>query len=81
MKELTTQEMERTSGGFWPLVGFALSLIGKAGARGPGGWATGSASLVMGTYEGAEYLGSLGGPSSFVPSMIVGEHSCYASGG
>ncbi|MCY4214411.1 MAG: class IIb bacteriocin, lactobin A/cerein 7B family [Gammaproteobacteria bacterium] len=78
MKELTTQEMERTSGGFWPLVGFALSLIGKAGARGPVGWAAGSASVVMGTYEGAEYLDSLGSINS---GITVGEHACYPSGG
>ena len=81
MKELTTQEMERASGGFWPLVGFALALIGKAGARGPGGWATGSASLVMGTYEGAEYLGSLDTPSSINEGITVGQHSCYPSEG
>ncbi|MCY4344867.1 MAG: class IIb bacteriocin, lactobin A/cerein 7B family [Gammaproteobacteria bacterium] len=78
MKELTTQEMERTSGGFWPLVGFALSLIGKVSARGPGTWATGSGGLMLSTYQGMEYLDPLGSINS---GITVGEHACYPSGG
>ncbi|MCY3792860.1 MAG: class IIb bacteriocin, lactobin A/cerein 7B family [Gammaproteobacteria bacterium] len=54
MNELTTQEMEQTSGGIWPIVGLALAVAGKTTASGPVGWAVGSASVVLASYQFAE---------------------------
>lgn len=60
MRTLTVQEMDQASGGVLPVVGLALALAGKlAGSGGVAGWAIGSASLVLATYEGAKYLDSL----------------------
>lgn len=60
MRTLSAQEMDQTSGGILPLIGFGLALAGKlAGSAGVAGWAVGSASLVLATYEGANYLDSL----------------------
>ena len=74
MKELTTQEMERTSGGIWPIVGFALAVVGKTTASGPVGWAAGSAGLIYSAYQVGEYLGSQNS------GVQVGPHSCYVNG-
>ena len=60
MRTLTVQEMDQTSGGILPLIGFALALAGKvAGSAGVTTWAVGSASLVLATFEGAKYARSL----------------------
>ena len=60
MRTLTEQEMDQASGGILPLIAFALALVGKAaGSAGVTGWAVGSASLVLATYEGAKYLDHL----------------------
>lgn len=60
MRTLTTQEMEQAGGGILPLIGFGLALAGKlSGSAGVAGWAVGSASLVLATYEAANYLGNL----------------------
>ena len=54
MNELTTQEMEQTSGGFLPLVGVALAVASKVTATGPAGWAISSAGLVLASYQAME---------------------------
>ena len=60
MRTLTTQELEQAGGGILPLIGFGLALAGKlGGSAGVAGWAVGSASLVLATYEAANYLGNL----------------------
>ena len=60
MRTLTTQEMEQAGGGILPLIGLGLALAGKlGGSAGVAGWAVGSASLVLATYEGAKYLDGL----------------------
>jgi len=74
MKELTTQEMEQTSGGWGPIVGFALAVVGKATSSGPVGWAASSAGLILGTYQMAQHLGSQNS------GITVGPHSCYVTG-
>ena len=56
MRELTQEEIEQVDGGFLPLIGFGLALGGKLTATGLGGWAFGSASLILGTYQAAKYL-------------------------
>ena len=59
MRELTAQEMEEVSGGFLPLVGFALSLAGHvAGFSGPITWAISSLGLIASTIGAAMYLDS-----------------------
>jgi len=61
MRTLTVQEMDQTSGGILPLIGVALALAGKvSGSAGVAGWAIGSASLVLGTYEAAKWAGGVG---------------------
>jgi len=53
--------MDQTSGGILPLIGVALALAGKvSGSAGVAGWAIGSASLVLGTYEAAKRAGGVG---------------------
>ena len=60
MQELTMNDIEQANGGILPLVGFALSLAGKvSGSAGVIGWGISSASLVLGSFEAAKYLGSL----------------------
>ena len=57
MRELTKNEMDQASGGFLPLVGFGLALLGKVtGSTGVLGWAVGSTSLIIGTYQAAEWV-------------------------
>ena len=52
MRELTIQEREEASGGWLPVLGFGLALAGKlVGGGGVAGWAIGSASLILGTYQ------------------------------
>ncbi len=64
MRELTIQEREEVSGGILPLIGFGLALAAKAmGGGGVVGWAIGSASLILATYQMAKAYG---------PSRTVG---------
>ena len=59
MRELNAQEMEEVSGGFLPLVAFALSFAGHiAGFSGPATWAISSAGLIASAYGAAMYMGS-----------------------
>lgn len=59
MRELNAQEMEEVSGGFLPLVAFALSFAGHmAGFSGPLTWALSSAGLIASAYGAAMYMGS-----------------------
>ena len=58
MQDLSEQEIEEVSGGILPLIGFGLALAGKViGSAGVGGWAVGSASLILGSYAAAVWLG------------------------
>ena len=57
MKELTTQELDQASGGFLPLIGLGLAVVGKFTATGPVTWAVGSAGMVTSVYQTAEYFG------------------------
>lgn len=60
MHELNQQDLDNTSGGILPLVGFGLALAGKAaGSTGVVTWAVSSAGLILSTYEAAKYLDSL----------------------
>lgn len=70
MKELTTQEMGQASGGWLPLVGVGLAVIGKVTASGPVGWAAGSASLIIASYQAMEHYGP----------QLGGAQMCYAPG-
>ena len=74
MKELTTQEMGRTSGGWLPLVGVALAVIGKTTASGPVGWAAGSAGMIITVYQAAEHYGPQ-------PNLGLNGPHCIAPGG
>ncbi len=56
MRELTQNEIEQVDGGFVPLIAWALALGGKLVATNLAGWAFGSAALVIGTYQAADYL-------------------------
>ena len=56
-RELTDDEIDMVAGGILPVVAFGLALAGKVTATNAVGWAIGSASLVLGTYELARYLG------------------------
>ena len=57
MRELTFDDMDQASGGILPVIGFALAVAGKVGGGGGAvGWAIGSASLVLASYELAKYL-------------------------
>ena len=76
MNELTTQEMEQTSGGLLPLVGVALAVAGKASAGGPVSYAVGAASVVLAVYQAAEHYGG-NGLGSMNGGVVVGAHSCY----
>lgn len=59
MRELNAQEMEEVSGGFLPLVAFALSFAGHvAGFSGPLTWAISSAGLILSSVGLAMYLDS-----------------------
>ncbi len=59
MRELTVQEMDQTSGGILPLIGFAVALVSKVGgSAGVVTWAASSAGLVLATYQAAKYLGN-----------------------
>ena len=58
MRELTIQEREEASGGILPFVVFGLAVAGKAiGGGGVAGWAVGSASLIIASYQLAEAYG------------------------
>ena len=60
MRELTAQEIEEVSGGFLPLVAFALSFAGHlAGFSGPITWAISSAGLIASTFAAAVYVDSM----------------------
>ncbi len=55
--ELTDEEMDQASGGILPVIGFGLALAGKAsGSAGVIGWAIGSASLIVASYDLARFL-------------------------
>ncbi len=55
--ELTDDEMQQAGGGILPVIGFGLALAGKAsGSAGVVGWAIGSASLIVASYDLAGYL-------------------------
>ena len=57
MRELTSEEMDATSGGVVPLIGFGAALVGKAlGGGGVAGWAASSVGLITASYGLAEYL-------------------------
>ncbi len=59
MRELNTQEIDEVSGGFLPVVAFALSLGGHlAGFSGPITWALSSAGLILSTFGAAAWLDS-----------------------
>ena len=47
--------MQATTGGVLPLVGLGLAVAGKATASTFTGWAIGSASLILASYQTAEH--------------------------
>ena len=60
VQELTYDELDQASGGFLPVIGFALSLAGHvAGSTGPVTWAISSGGLIVGSWSLAEYLSSV----------------------
>ena len=60
MQELTAEEMDQASGGFLPVVGFALSLAGHvSGFTSVTSWAISSGGLILGSYSLAAYLDSV----------------------
>ena len=60
MQPITIEASEEATGGVLPLVGFGLALAGKLTATGGvTTWAIGSGSLILATYQTAEYLDSL----------------------
>ncbi len=56
MRELTKNEIEQVDGGFLPVLAWVIALGGKLVATNLAGWAFGSAALVIGTYQAADYL-------------------------
>ncbi len=76
MNELTTQEMEQTSGGLLPLIGIALAVAGRATAGGPISYAIGTAGVGLSIYQAAEHYGG-NGLGSMNAGVVVGAYSCY----
>ena len=59
MRELNAQEIDEVSGGFLPVVAFAISLGGHlAGFSGPITWGLSSAGLVLSSFGFAAWLDS-----------------------
>ena len=55
MRELTSAELNATTGGVLPLIGLGLAVAGKATASSFTGWAIASASLILTSYQTAEH--------------------------
>ena len=56
MRELTDNEIEQVDGAILPLIAFGLAVGSKLIATNLVGWAIGSASLIVATYQAADYL-------------------------